>query len=90
MNTSYKFILILSMLIGLSSCTALNTMYEGAVNLEQGYGVTPEQIIESTEPKVSYKVTKEISAEALIACLQAAHTNFTKNENSLFLPKKNL
>ena len=50
MNTSYKFILILSMLIGLSSCTALNTMYEGAVNLEQGYGVTPDQIIDSTEP----------------------------------------
>ena len=87
MNTSYKFILILSMLIGLSSCTALNTMYEGAVNLEQGYGVTPEQIIESTEPKVSYEVTKEISTVALIACVQAAHTNFSVFESSLFFPK---
>ena len=87
MNASYKFILILSMLIGLSSCTALNTMYEGAVNLEQGYGVTPEQIIESTEPKVSYEVTKEISTAALIACVQAAHTNFTKDNKFVSHPK---
>ena len=47
--------------------------------------MTPDQIIDSTEPKVSYEVTKEISTEALIACVQAAHTSM--RESSLLFPK---